>query len=369
MKKVIITVIALALGVGGFFFGQEVQEYIAGFQIKEKISHASRPAIKKQAPAKKIKDIPSPEERFAQVGLATNLKKTEIPFQFVLNGGPAKDGIPALTNPENWITVAEASDWLKPTSEGVLYETEGETRFYPYDILIWHEIVNDTVGDKAIAVTFCPLCNSAIIYDRMVDGETLEFGVSGMLWESNLLMYDKGTESLWSQIVGRAKVGNMMGKTLTLLPAQVITYADLQKNFADAKILSKETGYERAYGENPYGDYALTEKLAFPVSAIDSQVHPKEIFYIVNSGEVSAGAHWKSLLANGEAEVELPDEGGTIHFVVNEDKTITATDADGDELNGYFAMWFSWMTHQDMQKAVWLTADDVAVREKNTEEE
>ncbi|MCI0533252.1 DUF3179 domain-containing protein, partial [bacterium] len=132
---------------------------------------------------------PNAEYAFEREGLRTNTAKTSIPLDKVLGGGPGKDGIPALTNPK-FTSVLEAGKVFRDDSLGILVTAGGETRYYPYNILVWHEIANDVVGGKPLVVTFCPLCASAIVFEASVDGEPREFGVSGKLYESNLLMYD-----------------------------------------------------------------------------------------------------------------------------------------------------------------------------------
>ncbi len=132
---------------------------------------------------------------------------------------------------------------------------DSRVKAYPLSVLIWHEIVNDTISDKKVSVTFCPLCNSAIVFDRVLDGKVYDFGTSGLLRNSDLVMYDRQTESLWQQFTGVAIVGDMVEKTLKFLPSSIISFKEVYTNFPNAKILSKDTGYKRAYGQNPYVGY------------------------------------------------------------------------------------------------------------------
>ncbi len=136
-----------------------------------------------------------------------------------------------------------------------LLELNGETRAYPLRILTWHEIVNDQVGGTPVAVTYCPLCNSAVGFDRRVDGQTLRFGVSGLLRNSDLVMWDRETESLWQQITGEAIVGELTGTQLQLIPTPIVSWGDFRESFPDGEVLSRDTGLGRAYGTNPYDGY------------------------------------------------------------------------------------------------------------------
>jgi hypothetical protein len=145
--------------------------------------------------------------QFIQSGLQTNTEISLIPLEEVVSGGPSKDGIPALSN-SKFTSSTEATN-VPEDSLGILVTSENEVRFYPYTVLVWHELVNDTLDDVPLVISFCPLCGSAIVYERTLNGVMYEFGVSGKLWQSNLLMYDTATESLWSQIEGRAVVGGL----------------------------------------------------------------------------------------------------------------------------------------------------------------
>lgn len=187
-------------------------------------------------------------------GWKTNWALHTITYDELLAGGPPRDGIPSIDDPQ-FITAEEASGWLAENEPVVALALHGDARAYPLQILTWHEIVNDTVGGEPIIVTFCPLCNSAIVFERKVDGEILEFGTSGLLRNSDLVMYDRTSESLWQQLTGDAIVGDMVGKQLTFVASAIISFADFHEAYPDGVILSRETGYTRRYGENPYTGY------------------------------------------------------------------------------------------------------------------
>lgn len=172
------------------------------------------------------------------------------------------DGIPAIDEPR--FEGAAEVDWLADEEPVIAFEIDGDARAYPLQIMTWHEIVNDVVGDTPVAVTFCPLCNTALAYERPeVDGEVTTFGTSGKLINSNLLMYDRATESLWPQVTGEALVGTLEGQHLVRHPARIVSWQEFRAGFPDGKVLSRETGHDRRYGENPYPGYDDVDSAPF----------------------------------------------------------------------------------------------------------
>jgi hypothetical protein len=184
----------------------------------------------------------------------TDFSKHCVHYREILSGGPSKDGIPALDHPK-FVSVKEANAWLKPVEPVIFFQVGSDARAYPIQILIWHEIVNDTVGGVPVAITFCPLCNTAIAYERTVQGAVLDFGTTGRLRFSNLLMYDRQTESWWQQASGQAIIGGFTGTGLVARPAAIISWAAFQTAYPNGRVLSRETGYDRSYGNNPYAGY------------------------------------------------------------------------------------------------------------------
>ncbi|GMU39853.1 MAG: hypothetical protein AMXMBFR23_07190 [Chloroflexota bacterium] len=166
----------------------------------------------------------------------------------------ADSGIPSLHHPQ-FDSIERASDWLTPREPVVALEVNGEARIYPIQIVMWHEVVNDVLGGDPVLVTFCPLCYTAIAFDRRVGGEVRDFGVSGLLRESDLILYDYQTTTLWQQLTGDAVVGTDAGERLRFLPAQLVAFADARAQYPDALVLSRQTGFNRAYGTNPYAGY------------------------------------------------------------------------------------------------------------------
>ncbi len=184
----------------------------------------------------------------------TDFGKHSVPFSDIMSGGPPKDGIRAIDKPE-FVGIGAADGWLKPREPVILFVHGSDARAYPLQILIWHEIVNDTVGGLPVAITFCPLCNTAIAFDRRVQERTLDFGTTGKLRFSDLVMYDRQTESWWQQATGQAIVGTLTGTQLTPLPAQTISWKTFKEAFPGGNVLSRNTGFNRPYGENPYVGY------------------------------------------------------------------------------------------------------------------
>ncbi len=184
----------------------------------------------------------------------TDWSKRSIDLDELMAGGPPKDGIPSINRPQ-FVSVEAAGAWLQPQEPVIALVVEGEARAYPLQIMTWHEIAIDEVGGVPVVVTFCPLCYSAIAYDRRVEGQTLTFGVSGMLRHSDLVMFDRQTESLWQQLSGEAIVGRYTGAKLTPLPAQILAFKQFAEAYPGGQVLSRETGYLRDYGRNPYAGY------------------------------------------------------------------------------------------------------------------
>ena len=202
----------------------------------------------------KEKDTRSDFLQRATIGWNTDWSKHSIEYHDLLSGGPPRDGIPPIDQPK-FIENQLAAQWLKPNDPVIALEINRDARAYPLQILTWHEIINDVVGEIAVTITFCLLCNSAIVFKRNHQGITYDFGTSGLLRHSDLVMYDRQTESLWQQFTGEAIVGVMTGEQLMMIPSGLIGFEQFQAAYPAGKILSKETGYSREYGRNPYPGY------------------------------------------------------------------------------------------------------------------
>ncbi len=190
----------------------------------------------------------------AEREFSTDFSRHTVAYDDILSGGPSKDDIPAIDAPR-FETVAEADAWLRPSEPVVQVQVGNDARAYPLQILTWHEIVNDTVSGKPLAITFCPLCNTAIAFERTLDGRVLDFGTTGRLRFSNLIMYDRQTESWWQQAGGDAIAGELAGQRLAFYPATIIAWDEFKTVHPDGQVLSRDTGFERSYGRNPYAGY------------------------------------------------------------------------------------------------------------------
>ncbi len=184
----------------------------------------------------------------------TDFSKHSVPLDEIVSGGPPRDGIPPIDRPR-FEGVRAANRWLKDRDPVMVVEHGDQAKAYPLSILIWHEIVNDVVGSRPVAVTFCPLCNTALVFDRRVNGRLLDFGTTGRLRHSDLVMYDRQTESWWQQATGEAIVGELTGTRLRFVPQTTLAWKTAREMYPNLQVLSRNTGHERPYGRNPYVGY------------------------------------------------------------------------------------------------------------------
>ena len=209
-------------------------------------------------------------------GWQTDFSRHTVPYDEILSGGVPRDGIPPLDDPR-FATLEDADRWLADQEPVIAFELNGDARAYPLQILVWHEIVNDVVGGVPVAVTFCPLCNTAIVFERTLKGVVYDFGTSGKLRNSDLVMWDRQTESWWQQFTGEAIVGELAGKKLAVLPASIISFSDFRAASPDGTVLSIDTGFSRSYGRNPYGGYDRADNPPFLFDGdLDGRLAPKD---------------------------------------------------------------------------------------------
>lgn len=206
----------------------------------------------------------------------TNWTRYSVDRSELQSGGPGKDGIPALLEPR-FVTVDQARQWVEDSEPVIHLHIGSRHRAYPLQILIWHEIVNDTVGDIPVAATFCPLCYSGLVFDRRVAERTVTLGVSGFLRHSDMVMYDHQTESLWQQFTGEALIGDLVGHRLRQLPGQIMSFRQFASLAPEGRVLSRETGHRRDYGRNPYRGYDTIESKPFMYQGpYDGRLAPME---------------------------------------------------------------------------------------------
>jgi hypothetical protein len=221
---------------------------------------------------------------------AEEKEKSIVPLDQIVSGGPPPDGIPSIDNPK-FISVQEASKFLEDSELVLGLNINGDIRAYPLQILVWHEIVNDEIGSIPVAVTYCPLCFTNQVFNRTIDDgqEVVEFGTSGKLYNSNLVMYDRTSKSLWSQAMAEGIVGKYAGTKLERVPFDVAYWKEWKQLYPDSKILSRDTGSNRPYGVDPYGDYYTNSDVLFPVSNKDNRLGLKEIVVgFENKGQYKA---------------------------------------------------------------------------------
>ena len=267
----------------------------------------------------------------------TDFSRADPNLENALSGGPPKDGIPAIDDP----TFIPLAQFNRPDEvEAIVLVGEDEVRVYPYNILTWHEIVNDTFDGTPVAVTFCPLCGSAIVFNRILpDGQVSTFGVSGSLLESNMIMYDRVTESLWQQSTGAALAGIHYPSTLALEQFQLLTLGDVRELYPNARVLSEDTGHRRDYGRNPYAGYETDNRFVFDPSNIDTTLPAKEIMVVVPIDGNIYAAPWQAL--RSASQVVHTDEARSLTLTVSDNGELTVTDTEGITYPFYFEMWFS----------------------------
>ena len=237
--------------------------------------------------------------RFSTRGWKTDFSYHTVPFGDFLSGGPPRDGIPPLDNPK-FVAIDQADEWLSDLEPVISFELNGVQRAYPLQVLMWHEVVNDQVGGVPVTVTFCPLCNSAIVFERTVNGMVLDFGTSGNLRNSDLVMWDRQTESWWQQLTGEAIVGVMAGTKLDFLPAPIVSWQDFKTHQPGGTVLSKDTGFVRRYGENPYVGYDRVDNPPFLFTGdLDGRLQPKERVAAITVDGVDAAFPFSVLAQEG----------------------------------------------------------------------
>jgi len=218
-------------------------------------------------------------------GWDTDFTKHAVPLSQFEDGGPPRDGIPPIDHPRP-VSLQAGDRFLAPREPVIAVRIGGQARAYPEQVLVWHEIVNDTLGRRPIAVTYCPLCNSALAFDRRVGARTLTFGTTGKLRNSDLVMWDRQTQSWWQQLTGTALVGHYTGAQLRPIDAQVLSWAQFKAAYPHGTVLSRRTGFDRPYGQNPYVGYdtVRTARPSLYGGRLDPRLPPLERVVAVFAG-------------------------------------------------------------------------------------
>jgi len=253
----------------------------------------------------------------------TDFSRTSIDLNELSVNVP-RDGIRSIDNPA-FVSITEAEEWLRMREPVILVSQKGEGRAYPLQVLMWHEIVNDEFKGLPLVVTFCPLCYSALAFERLVDGEMYEFGVSGMLRHSDLVMYDRQTHSLFQQLNGKGIVGTMTGTTLVPVAAQIVSFEEFKRAYPDGSVLSRDTGHTRRYGQNPYPGYDdIDEKPWLFRGKEDGRLPPMErVVTIEINGKAKAYPH---SITREEGTINDEHSGREIVIFHSENGAVSALD-------------------------------------------
>jgi len=255
-----------------------------------------------QIPGSEPEDVPSALVSMIQAGLPEPL----VDPSEVRSGGPPPDGIPPIDEPR--FLAAGDVDFLSDNEPVLALQVDGESRAYPIQIMIWHEIVNDTFGDVPVTVTYCPLCNTAVAVDRRLGDRVLTFGTSGALYQSALVMYDRQTSSLWSHFTGEAIAGVLTGEELERLPVATVAWSDWRDANPDGLVLSRDTGHDRDYGRNPYPGYDDVDEDPFLFDGeLDGRLAAKERVVGFGLRSQPTAVLLEPLLRDGVVTAELED--------------------------------------------------------------
>ena len=271
--------------------------------------------------------------------LGFDLDNASIPIRKIVRGGPPRDGIPSIDSPK-FIPTSEV-DYLKPDDKVISVKRDRLVRAYPIRILNHHEIVNDSIGDNHFSVTYCPLCGTAVVFSREIDGQIFQFGVSGLLYQSDVLLYDRQTESLWSQLGMEAVSGVYVGRELEWLPSEVVTWKSWSYENPDGEVLSEKTGFSRSYSYNPYGEYENKRGLMFSVPRYRKELKNKEWVLGVLIGEMQIAFQLTKLRQGKTVETF---EGKLIEIEYNPETGFARAQEQGTkkELVSVQSYWFAW---------------------------
>jgi len=267
----------------------------------------------------------------------TNLK---ISGREIRRGGPPRDGIPSIDHPD--FAEAYGAGFLSKSDPVLGVEVNGIAKAYPIRILNYHEIVNDDFDGVPVVIAFCPLCGSGMAFSAKIDGQARTFGVSGLLYNSDVLLYDRQTESLWSQIMMQAVAGPDSGKELDFLPTTATTWGNWRAAHPTTLVLTTDTGFQRNYDVTPYQGYETSSSLMFPVNHSNKDYPKKEkVIGIEIAGKFKAYPFSELRKAGEEVQDEFNGQKLVVHFD-KKSKTAAITDEDGKELPAVTLFWFAW---------------------------
>lgn len=263
--------------------------------------------------------------------------------RLIQSGGPPPDGIPPIEKPK-YVSIAEATKQWRDDDVVDAFVIDGQPRAYPRMITVWHEIVNETAGGKPISITYCPLTGSTVVFSGLLpDGTTTTFGTSGQLYNSNLVMYDRATDSMWPQLFGTAVRGKLRGERLEELPGAVTTKFGLWKRkHPDGVVLSTDTGHARSYGTSPYGSYDVQEGTLFPVTQKDDRYPQKKVVVGVKVNGSALAIPKEEQKQRKEVSAELGGREIVVLYDAELDAVRVLDRATSEPLAAYDVMWFAW---------------------------
>ena len=271
-----------------------------------------------------------------------------VPVAEIKHGGPPRDGIPAIDRPR-FITAGNAN-FLDGSDRVLGIDRNGVRKAYAVKILNYHEIVNDRFGQEAVVVSYCPLCGTGMAFLASRDGSVRNFGVSGLLYNSDVLLYDRGTDSLWSQLMKQAIAGPLRGQRLQQIALSHTRWDDWRSRHPDTLVLSTDTGSRRDYERSPYAGYESSRELYFPVSSMDPRYHPKELV-IGLSVQGMHKAYPFTELSHTDDDIQDSIAGQVVRVRYDSDnRTGRVLAADGSELPTTISYWFAWQAfHPDSE--------------------
>lgn len=284
-------------------------------------------------------DMQSQTELFQANGF--DYTDSSVPPEEIKAGGPGRDGIPSIDYPQ--FVAANKARYMMTTDRVLAVEVNGIAKAYPVKILNYHEVVNDTIGGQAVVITYCPLCGSGMAFSANIKDERFWFGVSGLLYNSDVLLYDRRTQSLWSQIESEAISGPLKGHKLKYIPTENTSWQAWRAKHPQGKVLSTETGYNRDYRSTPYEGYEFSKELIFAVDKEDDRLARKDkVIGIVINGQAKAYP-LRALKKMKQSLIEDPFQAQLIQIHYDKKaKSARITDASGNLLPSTQMYWFAW---------------------------
>lgn len=278
-----------------------------------------------------------------------DLDDASVPPDQIRRGGVPRDGIPSIDNPK--FIAADDAEFLRNKDRILGVFRNGFAKAYPIKILDYHEIVNDQFGDEAIVVSYCPLCYTGMVFSASAADFNFTFGVSGLLYNSDVLLYDRQSGSLWSQILSRAITGPLKGVKLTPLPASHTTWLDWSTRYPETLVLSRDTGFRRDYRRSPYLDYARSGQLMFPVENTSKEYRNKELVLGITVDGDTKAYPFEELEKNMQERFDDSIGSKTVTIEWNESEDFARIlDDNGQEIPSVIAYWFAWYAfHPDTE--------------------